>query len=116
MKQNILKIIVHIVFQFVNLVTAIPVTNVKDNEMFINILSRMILDQPCHVWITWITVENSIGLINVIDLKESSIPITIGKELHAKSYMQSCHLDIVTNKYINGLDLKKEENIYVYDH
>ena len=48
----------------------------------------------------------------VNNLKELSIPVTIGQEIldHENSNMTSCHLDILivtTNKFIKGLDLKK---------
>ena len=120
MKHNIFEMIVLIVFQFVNLVMAIPITNKKDDVMFIDILSRMILDQPCQVRITAENMtRNSFSLKMVNDFNKLTIPVTIGQEIldHDKFYMKSCHLDIIivtTNKYITGLDLRKKENIYVY--
>ena len=122
MKYTIFEMIVLIVFQFVSFVMAFPVSNVKDNDRLINMLSRMISVQPCQVRITAENMtSNSPSLKMVNNLKELSIPVTIGQEIldHDNSNMNSCHLDILivtTNKYIKGLDLKKEENIYVYNN
>ena len=93
-------------------------SNEKDLEVFTNFVTRMVLDQDCHVGVIAEDLKNnSRATILTNALRESEYPVTVGDKIeNNRIQIKTCHLDIIiitSDIYLAQLDFSHKEIIYV---
>ena len=93
-------------------------SNEKDLTIFTNFLTRMVLDQDCHVGVIAEDFKNnSRATILTNALRESEYPVTVGDKIeNNRIQFKTCHLNIIiitSDIYLAQLDFSHQEIIYI---
>ena len=106
------------IFPILSCIVVMGTSNENDMKFFTNFVTRMVLDQDCHVGVIAEDLKNnSRATILTNALRESEYPVTVGDKIeNNRIQIKTCHLDIIiitSDIYLAQLDFSHKEIIYV---